>query len=345
MSFVPKFQFTAEQIENLKNFKLNLSSEKAKAWFSEEEKAELQTSAILNNEKFIQGENLTADKLDEVFSLMRWFSANRNLSNLLYRANIEEFNNKLRNLLHGTDTFPERVNDFFKLKGIGIQTLSQFLIASDTRKYPFVTSQTKEALAISSEQDQAARIDALELFQIKDAGNLLERTLDYLRDYVIFKSIKELLNLEKYTHVNNLLWFAYDRDEEGPEEIVKSYGSISIENDLKNFLADNIFLVEKGLSLIQKEFDTKEVGRIDLLCKDQKGTHVVVELKKGRKSDEVVGQTLRYLGWVEKNLKSKVRGIIIVNEPDERLQYALSPLKNLIELKFYKVNFEIKEKM
>lgn len=345
MSFVPKFQFTAEQIENLKNFKLSLSTEKAKAWFSEEEKAELQTSAILNNEKFIQGENLTADKLDEVFSLMRWFSANRNLSNLLYRTNMEEFNKKLRNLLHGTDTFPERVNDFFKLKGIGIQTLSQFLIASDTKKHPFVTSQAKEVLAISSEQDQAARADALELFQIKDAGNLLERTLDYLRDYVIFKSIKDLLNLEKYTQVNNLLWFAYDREEEGPEEIVKSYGSISIENDLKNFLADNIFLVEKGLSLIQKEFDTKEVGRIDLLCKDQKGNHVVVELKKGRKSDEVVGQTLRYLGWVEKNLKSKVRGIIIVNEPDDRLQYALSPLKNLIELKFYKVNFEIKEKM
>ncbi|MGQ0791278.1 MAG: endonuclease NucS domain-containing protein [Nitrosopumilaceae archaeon] len=342
---MPRFQFTAEQIENLKNFKHNLSTEKAKAWFTEEEKAELQTSAILNNEKFIHGENLSTATLDELFSLMRWFSANRNLSNLLYRSNIDEFNSKLRNLIHGSDPFPERVNDFFKLKSIGVQTLSQFLIASDTRKYPFVTSQSKEVLAISSEQDQAARIDALELFQIKNTENLLERTLDYLRDYVVFQSIKNLLNLEKYTQVNNLLWFAYDREEEGPEEIVKSYGSISIENDLKNFLADNIFLVEKGLTLIQKEFDTKEVGRIDLLCKDQKGIHVVIELKKGRKSDEVVGQTLRYLGWVEKNLKSKVRGIIIVNEPDDRLQYALSPLKNLIELKFYKVNFEIKEKM
>jgi len=342
---MPRFQFTAEQIENLKNFKLNLSTEKAKAWFAEEEKAEGQTAAILNSEKFIHGENLNAATLDELFSVMRWFSANRNLSNLLYRSNIEEFNSKLRNLIHGSEQFPLRVNEFFKLKGIGIQTLSQFLVASDTRKYPFVTSQTKEALAISSEQDQAARMDALELFQIKNPENILERTLGYLRDYVIFQSIKNLLNLEKYTEVNNLLWFAYDREEEGPEEIVKSYGSISIENDLKNFLADNIFVVEKGLTLIQKEFDTKEVGRIDLLCKDQKGNHVVIELKKGRKSDEVVGQTLRYLGWVEKNLKSKVRGIIIVNEPDERLQYALSPLKNLIELKFYKVNFEIKEKM
>ena len=191
---VTKFQFTAEQIENLKNFKLNLSTERAKNWFSEEEQAELQTSAIFNNEKFIQGENLTADKLDEVFSLMRWFSANRNLSNLLYKTNIEEFNNKLRNLLHGNSTFPERVDDLFKLKGIGIQTLSQFLVASDTREYPFVTSQSKEVLAISSEQDQAARMDALEFFQIKNPENFLERTLDYLRDYVIFKAIKVLVN-------------------------------------------------------------------------------------------------------------------------------------------------------
>jgi len=341
---MPKFQFTPDQIENLKNFKLNLFTEKAKTWYSEEEKAEIQTTAILNDEKFIQGENISAEKLDELFSTMRWFSANRSLSNLLYRSNIDEFNSKLRNLIHGTGSFPERVNDFLKMKGIGIQTVSQFLVASDTKKYPFVTSASKEILTISSEQDQSARLDALEFFQISHPENFLERTLDYLRDYVIFKSIKDLLSLEKYTQVNNLLWFAYDREDEGPEEVVKSYGSISIENDLKNFLADNIFLVEKGLSLVQKEFDTKEVGRIDLLCKDQKNNHVVIELKKGRKNDEVVGQTLRYLGWVEKNLKTKVRGIIIVNEPDERLEYALGPIKNLIELKFYKVNFEIKDK-
>lgn len=341
-----KFQFTPEQIENLKSWKLNLSTEKAKDWFTEEEKAEIQTSKILDDKNFIQGENLTPEELDELFSYMRWFSANRNLSNLLYRNNgLDEFNKKLRNLIHGTNSFPERVNDFFKLKGIGIQTLSQFLVAADTKKYPFVTSQTKDAIDINSEQDQAALSDVIELFNIKNADKLLDRTLDYLRDYVIFQSIKDLLNLEKYTQVNNLLWFECVKEEQGPEEVIKSYGSISIENDLRDFLADNIFVVEKGLTLIEKEFDTKEVGKIDLLCKDKKGTHVVIELKKGRKSDVVVGQILRYLGWTEKKFNSKVRGIIIVNEPDDKLQYAINPVKNLIELKFYEVNFEIKDKL
>jgi hypothetical protein len=341
-----KFQFTQEQIESLKLSKNSLLTEKAKGWAKNEDEAEGITTKILNDEKFVNGENIPPGKLDELFSDMKWFSANRNLSNLLYRNNgIENFNEKLRNLLHGSEPFPERVNNFFKLKGIGVQTLSQFLIAADTKKHPFVTYQTKEALGISSEQDETALSDALEMFNITDKEKFLDRTLDYLRDYIIFQSVKNLLNLEKYTQVNNLLWFAFDEEEQGPEEVIKSYGSISIENDLRDFLADNIFVIEKGLNLVGKEYDTKEVGRIDLLCKDKKGSYVVVELKKGRKSDEVVGQTLRYLGWVEKKFGSKVRGIVIVNEPDLRLEYALSPLRNLIELKFYKVSFEIKDKL
>jgi CRISPR/Cas system-associated exonuclease Cas4 (RecB family) len=340
-----KFQFTAEQVENLKLWSNSLSSEKASSWAAEEDKAEIETSKILNDKAFIEGKDLAPDKLDELFVHMKWFSANRNLSNLLYRNNtLEQFNMALRNLIHGKGALPERVNDFFKLKGIGIQTLSQFLVAADTRKFPFVTSQTKDALGISSEQDDAALSDTLETFGIKNHEAFLDRTLDYLRDYVIFQSAKELLNLEKYTQVNNLLWFEFAKEDEGPEEAMKSYGSISIENDLRDFLADNISIVERGLVLVEKEFDTGEVGRIDLLCKDRKGEHVVIELKKGRKSDEVVGQTLRYLGWVQKKLSTKARGIIIVNEPDERLEYALSPLRSLVELKFYKVNFEIKDK-
>lgn len=341
-----EFKFTSDQIDNLKTWKNCLFTERARNWYAEEEKAELLTRAILNSEEFKLGQDLASEKLDELFSYIKRFSANRNLTNLLYRNNtIEEFNKQLRNLIHGADTFPIRVNDFFKLKGIGIQTLSQFLVSADPSKYAFVASQTKEVIGISSEQDEAALRDALQTYSVNNPDSLLDRTLDYLRDFFIFKSIKELLGLDKYNLVNNLLWFAFDQDGEGPEEVIKSYGSISIESDLRDYLADNIFIVQKGLSLIKKEYDTGEIGRIDLLCKDKQGNHVVVELKKGRESDKVVGQTLRYMGWVKKNFKTKVRGIIIVNEPDDRLSYALDPLSDLIELKFYKVNFEIKDSL
>lgn len=118
---------------------------------------------------------------------MRFFSANRNLSNLLYRTNgIEIFNKQLRSLIHGTSSFPQRVNEFFKMQLIGVQTMSQFLIAANTKDCPFVTAQTKEALGVSSEQDENALADALEMFKVSDKDALLDRTLDYLRDYVIF---------------------------------------------------------------------------------------------------------------------------------------------------------------
>lgn len=78
-----------------------------------------------------------------------------------------------------------------------------------------------------------------------------------------------------------------------------------------------------------------------ILYKDKLGSHVIVELKKGRIEHEVVGQTLKYIGWVQKNLDKKARGIIIVGEPDDKLQYAMTLLKELIKLKYYKVSFAI----
>lgn len=329
------FRFEPYQIANLENFKRNFETAKARAHTIAEEKAELETSKILNSERFIRGENLSAEQLDGLFNAMRKFAANRNLTKRLYGPDIAAFNGNLRNLIHGTGPFPVRVNDFFRQKGIGVQTLSQFLVAYDPQNHPFVSLWPKEMLEISSEQEQAARNDALRIFKINDPKIFFDRTLDYLKYCIVFKSIKELLNLEKYTQVNKMLWLP---------DTITPYGSISMEEDLQNFLADNISLVEKGLHSVEKEFDTREAGRIDLLCKDKSGDHVVIELKRGKENDCVVGQTLRYVGWVEKNLKTKARGIIIVNEPDVRLEYALGPIKSIVALKFYRANFEIKDR-
>jgi len=97
---------------------------------------------------------------------------------------------------------------------------------------------------------------------------------------------------------------------------------------------------------IGQQFDTKEIGRIDLLCKNKKtGDYVVIELKKGRESDKVVGQILRYIGWVKKHKADPenkgVYGIVITYEDDPKLKYSLEPIKNLIQLKFYKISITI----
>ncbi len=89
-----------------------------------------------------------------------------------------------------------------------------------------------------------------------------------------------------------------------------------------------------------------EIGTIDILAQDPKTKcFVVIELKKGRESDKVVGQTLRYMGWVAENLCKKneaVKGIIICRDADMRLEYALRMTSN-ISLKYYRVDFKLSD--
>jgi restriction system protein len=90
------------------------------------------------------------------------------------------------------------------------------------------------------------------------------------------------------------------------------------------------------------------VGNIDLLAIDRdKKEFVVMELKKGRGSDVVIGQILRYMGWVRENLAVNnyelysVRGIIISRDKDDRLEYALKMLPN-VNLFLYTVSFKLR---
>ncbi len=71
---------------------------------------------------------------------------------------------------------------------------------------------------------------------------------------------------------------------------------MSLEKDLIDYLASDPSQIEKGLELKEKEYDTKSAGRIDLLCTDKNRDFVVVETKKGKESDKVVGSIQQYMG-------------------------------------------------
>lgn len=95
--------------------------------------------------------------------------------------------------------------------------------------------------------------------------------------------------------------------------------------------------------LVGQQYPT-DTGAIDILAisKDKKEL-LVVELKKGRASDYVVGQIQRYMGYVKDELAEKnqtVRGVIIALEDDLRLRRALSVTDN-IEFYRYQVNFKL----
>ena len=68
------------------------------------------------------------------------------------------------------------------------------------------------------------------------------------------------------------------------------------------------------------------VGRTDLICRDKEGNYVVLELKAVHSSDIVVGQILRYMGFIRENWADKegkkVKGIILTPSYDEQLRLA-----------------------
>ena len=87
-----------------------------------------------------------------------------------------------------------------------------------------------------------------------------------------------------------------------------------------------------------------DTGPIDILAisKDKKEL-LVVELKRGRISDVVVGQIQRYMGYVKEELAEKdqvVHGVIIASDDDIRIRRALSVTQN-IDFYKYKVSFSL----
>lgn len=332
-----RFSFTQEQLENLKKWAKYLDIDEVRGWLQSEEEAVKKFNKILNDAKFSEGNELTGDQLDGLFECMKEISSNRALGRNLYEKGLPDFNARLRTLLFGQEPLANRIDPFFELRGVAKMTMSHFLCAFNPSEYPLVTSLTFDVLDLDSTQLSIASRQSLAENNISPQ-NYHELTTDYLRDAIIFREIKNILNLESYFQVNNLLWKAHVQRAGGEIEPIPS---VSLEADLRRHLAKNVWQIEDGLTLIGEKYRLGDTGwEIDILCKDRRDCHVVVETKKGREGDKVVGQTLRYMGWLKKNENKKVRGIIIVSEPDEKLDYAVAATDN-IRVKYYKVKFDI----
>jgi len=102
---------------------------------------------------------------------------------------------------------------------------------------------------------------------------------------------------------------------------------------LENGLEEAVKMNLKQLNLTLASKDKRQqcqlaigVGRTDLICLDEKGNYVVIELKASQTSDEVIGQICRYLGYIQENWANNesktVSGIVITPYFDEQLRLA-----------------------
>ena len=139
-----------------------------------------------------------------------------------------------------------------------------------------------------------------------------------------------------------------------PDKEIEDYSAFAMEKHLEDFLVENwektpfgndYGIFEEDGEPVGQQYPT-DTGSMDILAvsKDQK-TLLVIELKKGRASDSVVGQILRYMGFVRDELtepNQQVKGAIIAMEDDIRLQRALSMVKD-IDFYRYEVSFKLKK--
>lgn len=136
------------------------------------------------------------------------------------------------------------------------------------------------------------------------------------------------------------------------DETVEDATAFAMEKHLQEFLVENWTQTELGREYdiyeedgeqAGKEFAT-DTGAIDILAiSEDKKTLLVVELKKGRASDAVVGQILRYMGYVQDQLAEEgqaVRGAIIALEDDQRIRRALAIVPT-VSFYRYQVSFKL----
>jgi len=141
------------------------------------------------------------------------------------------------------------------------------------------------------------------------------------------------------------------------ESDVENAAEFVLEKYLEEFIVSNFATIFRGElvlyqdpeeGVIGQQYITNDAGRIDILAQEPStNSLIVIELKKGRESDKVIGQTLRYMGWVSENLcrnGQAVKGIIICKDSDSHLSYALSMVNN-IDVKYYSVNFKLSDKL
>ena len=133
---------------------------------------------------------------------------------------------------------------------------------------------------------------------------------------------------------------------------IEDAAAFAMEQHLEEFLVKNWAQTELGKDYdiyaedgdpVGQQYPT-DTGPMDLLAvKKDKSELLVVELKKGKASDVVVGQVLRYMGFVKEDLaepQQTVRGAIIALEDDLRLRRALVVTPN-IQFFRYQVSFKL----
>lgn len=166
-------------------------------------------------------------------------------------------------------------------------------------------------------------------------------------------AMRSIISLEKYASELEILISGCKPKHVlvSTDETIEDPTVFALERHLEDFLIHNWAQTPLGrdYDIYQDEENTgrqfqTDTGFIDILAvsKDRREL-LVVELKKGRASDAVVGQIQRYMGFIAEDIAEdhqRVSGVIIALEDDLRIRRALKVAPN-IEFYRYEVKFDL----
>lgn len=356
-------ELSDEQIQKLLKWFMNFS--KTKKRLSEDRK-----NAIEENHKWIQPDmiqKMSDEELETKFLEYYKSGGGKQTLNQIYRDRIIRdkkcFRETILYLLDEDVDVKERIDQVlggkYRIEGFGKAILTSFLMDYNPNKYCLWNTKTEMGFSVIE----------WKIYESKDS-----RGTAYLK---VLKALQKLrdLRLEFSLTFDNIDLFLHTisaeddgkeaveaiiegeeilkpiiKEREGIPEKVESM-KFTMEKHLEEFIEANFNKIFGAkFNLYHDEENTgrqyqTSIGKIDLLAINKKEKEfLVIELKKDKSSDPVVGQVLRYMGWVEEKLAKNynVKGMIIVKEGDEKLGYALKVMPN-VTLFVYKVSFRIEK--
>jgi hypothetical protein len=316
--------------------------------------------------------NLDVEKFLHFFSFSEnehWTGLTQNIRTLV--EDPEKLKKALLLLLDESKPLRERINKVTgngsepgMVKGFGPARLSAFLNVATQGKYGIYNTISMKGLSkigMSPESNRGwSTLDLGERFvevnnKLKELSEQYDISL-WALDWVWYEIVSpEKSELEEMGN-KKMEGTPSSFDSEEQELSLEQESAFTLERQLEIFLEDNwdktILNRDLGLEIltddntgeaIGRQYPT-EIGIIDFLCKNKKtGGFTVIELKRYKASDTVVGQLQRYMGWImEKEAKgAPVDGIIICQEVDERLKYALKATQS-IKYYQYHVSFQLR---
>jgi len=291
-------------------------------------------------------ERLSEDELKKKFP--EYFNNCRTLYGLnpIYRDRIikdtSKFKKMLLYLLDESIPIEKRFKDVlegeYHIDGVGKGLASLFLMSFNSEMYCIWNNRTEMGL----------RKLGWEVYETKDdVGTKYVKVLKALKR--LRDEIARDLKLT-FDEIDIFLYIISKEEETEGETTISPLREQCLQEMIeKNF--DEIVGNKLGLELYQEDPDNPgsqyqtSVGKIDFLTRNKKtGDFVVIELKIDKAKDDALCQVLRYMGWVEENLaKDKnVSGIILTEDVDDRLKYAIKNVTN-VKILTYKISLQIAE--